>query len=84
MRGASVLGRAGRLALCSAHLLGALVNAWGFFVLDPQREGVRLQLIAELAEQRQADAGAARLLRAIGQQPPKYDSAVRVRVERAA
>lgn len=46
------------------------MNAWGFYLLDPEREGVRLQLVAELAAEARTDASAAKLLRAIGAEPP--------------
>lgn len=46
------------------------MKAWGFFVLDPQRDGARLALIAELAGAAQSDASAAKLLAAIGKAEP--------------
>lgn len=53
--------------------------AWGFWTLNPEREGVRLQLIAELAGAARQDVSAARLLRAIGAEPPRSVSEVRER-----
>jgi hypothetical protein len=56
--------------------MGAEVS-WGFYSLDPVREGVRLQLIAELAGAARNDASAAKLLKAIGAEPPRQVSKVR-------
>jgi len=50
---------------------------WGFWTLDPEREGKRLELIAELAGAARTDVCAARLLRAIGAKPPRPGSNVR-------
>lgn len=46
------------------------MRAWGFWLLDPARDGVRLELIAELAGAASADASAERLLRAIVKHEP--------------
>jgi hypothetical protein len=53
--------------------------AWGFWTLDPERDGPRLQLIAELAGAAREDVSAARLLRAMGAEPPRSVSEVRER-----
>jgi len=53
------------------------VNAWGFYLLDPQRDGERLQLIAELAGAARVDVSAAKLLKAIGAESPRQVSQVR-------
>lgn len=46
-------------------------------MLDPAREGARLQLIAELAAAARTDVSAAKLLKAIGAEPPRQVSEVR-------
>ena len=46
------------------------MRAWGFWSLDPARDGVRLELIAELAGVAPVDASAEHLLRAIVKHEP--------------
>ncbi len=55
--------------------------AWGFWTLDPERDGKRLQLIAELAEAAPKDASARRLLVVIGAEPLRQSN---VRARRVA
>ena len=38
------------------------MRAWGFWTLDPERDGLRLELVAELAASEQPERSPARLL----------------------